>query len=114
VWGATLGEAVGLLVAAEARGSTATPTPTPTPGPGGSPSPSPAATPDPGAPLPSDMAGLIEYANVHFAAADAALRAGDFARYGVEIARVQAALRQLDALTPGLGPSPGISASPVP
>jgi uncharacterized membrane protein (UPF0182 family) len=114
VWAPTLGEAVGLLVAAEARGSGSTPPPTPSPGPGSSPSPGPTSTLDPGAPLPSDVAGLIDYANVHFAAADAALRAGDFARYGVEIAHVQAALRQLDELTPGLSPSPGTSASPVP
>ena len=30
------------------------------------------------------MAGLIEYANEHFEAAQAALRAGDFATYGEE------------------------------
>ncbi len=116
VWGKTLGEAIDLLVKAEAGGET--PTPTPTPGPGGSPSPgpttSPTATPDPDAPLPTDVAGLIDYANVHFAAAQAALRAGDFATYGIEIERVNAALRALDALTPGIVPSPGASASPAP
>ena len=118
VWGRTLGEAIDLLVKAEAGGETPTPTPTPTPGPGGSPSPgpttSPTATPDPDAPLPTDVAGLIDYANVHFAAAQEALRAGDFAAYGIEIERVNAALRALDALTPGIVPSPGASASPAP
>jgi uncharacterized protein len=118
VWGATLGEAVGLLVAAEARGTSGQPTPTPTPGPtpepGASATPAPTSTPDLGAPLPSDVAGLIEYANVHFAAAQAALRAGDFTRYGLEMAHVQAALVALDALTPDLVPSPGASASPAP
>jgi len=116
VWGATLGEAVGLLVAADASGTGPSPSPTPSPstGPSGSPSPPPSSSPDLGAPLPSDVAGLIQYANVHFAAAQEALKAGDFARYGVEIARVQSALERLDALTPGLVPSPGTSASPAP
>ena len=119
VWGTTLGEAIGLLVAADARGTTPTPTPTPptsTPEPGSSPGPT--ATSDPGAPPPADVAGLIAYANVHFAAAQDALRAGDFARYGDEIAHVKLALQRLDALTPGLvpspGTSPGTSASPAP
>jgi len=118
VWGSTLGEAVGLLVAADNGGTAPTPSPTPiptpttTPGPGGSPTPPPSA--DPGAPLPTDINGLIAYANTHFAAAQAALRAGDFAKYGVEMARVQAALHALDLLTPGFVPSPGASASPTP
>ena len=115
VWAETLGGAVELLVAAEARGGGpgASPTPTPTPDPGASPTPAPTPTTDPGAPLPTDVAGLIEYANTHFAAAQEALRDGDFARYGIEMERVQAALRALDDLTPGLV-SPGPSASPAP
>jgi hypothetical protein len=48
---------------------------------------------------------LIAYANAHFESAQTALRAGDFARYGVEIAKVEAALRRLDALA-GSSPSP--------
>jgi hypothetical protein len=57
--------------------------------------------------LPSDTAGLIAYANEHFDLAQAALKAGDFARYGQEIENVRAALRQLDQLAPGLvAPSP--------
>ncbi len=51
-------------------------------------------------------AGLIDYANTHFERAQAALRAGDFATYGEEIARVQAALQRLDQLAPGLTASP--------
>jgi hypothetical protein len=51
--------------------------------------------------------GLIDFANEHFELAQAALRDGDFARYGTEIALVEAALRQLEVLAPGL-------ASPIP
>ena len=59
------------------------------------------------------MPGLIDYANRHFDLAQAALRAGDFATYGQEMDRVEAALRQLDVLAPGLGlPSPGASTAP--
>jgi hypothetical protein len=65
--------------------------------------------------LPDDVQGLIAYANQHFDTAQAALRAGDFATYGAEIAKVQAALRKLDALAPGLGqPAPSAPASPAP
>jgi hypothetical protein len=112
VWAPTLGDAIGLLVAADARGGEpgASPTPTPTPEPGSSPTPAP--TIDPGAPLPTDLAGLIDYANVHFALAQDALRDGDFARYGAEIDLVEAALERLDELAPGLIPSPGASPAP--
>ena len=47
------------------------------------------------------MPGLIAYANSHFELAQAALRDGDFARYGSEIALVQAALQRLQVLAPG-------------
>jgi hypothetical protein len=58
--------------------------------------------------------GLIDYANAHFELAQAALRDGDFARYGTEIDLVEAALRQLEVLAPGLGsPIPEASASPA-
>jgi hypothetical protein len=112
VWGDTLQQALDLLLAGGAI-----PTPSPSPAPGG-PSPSPGVSPAPGAsatpvpsggpevtPRPDDVKGLITYANAHFEAAQAALRAGDFATYGVEIAKVQAALNQL-----GVAPIP----SPVP
>jgi hypothetical protein len=65
--------------------------------------------------LPTDAPGLIDYANAHFEGAQAALRDGDFARYGTEIALVEAALKRLQALAPGLGsPLPEGSASPAP
>ena len=117
VWAETLSDALRLLLIAESTGDGATPPPspgpTPTPAPGSSPTPAPTAGPT--EPLPSDVAGLIAYAKTHFDLAQAALRAGDFALYGEEIARVEAALQRLDELGPGLGvPSPGASASPAP
>ena len=92
------------------------PTPGPSPGPSASPGTSPAPTPTsgPAEPLPADLAGLIAYAKQHSDLAQAALRAGDLARYAEEIARVQAAIDRLDALAPGLGLGPGASASPAP
>ncbi len=112
VWAETLGEALRLLLAAEGEPGTA-----PSPSPGTSPSPGPSATPapTPGVELPTDVRGLIDYANAHFELAQDALRDGDFARYGTEIALVEAALRQLEILAPGLGsPVPGASAAPAP
>jgi uncharacterized protein len=98
VWGRTLNEALDLLL-----GAGPGPGPSPTPGPG--PTPGPSATPGPtvGPGLPTDVAGLIAYANTHFEAAQAALRAGDFAAYGREIELVRQALAQLDVLA---GPTP--------
>jgi uncharacterized membrane protein (UPF0182 family) len=111
VWAETLGEALGLLLIAEGG-------PSASPGPGGpAPNPNPTPTPRPGPvePLPADVAGLIAYAKTHFDLAQAALRAGDFARYGDEIARVDAALEALDAFGPGIGlPAPEASPSPSP
>jgi hypothetical protein len=116
VWAPTLGGAIELLLRAE--GNSSGPIPPPSPGPGPSPSPGASPTPTPSSgpvePLPADVAGLIAYANLHFDQAQAALRAGDFARYGEEIARVQAALDRLDQLAPGLGLAPGASPSPAP
>ena len=113
VWAESLGEALRLLLAAEAGAS-----PGPTPSPGTSPTPGPSATPaptPPGVELPTDVTGLIDYANAHFELAQAALRSGDFARYGTEMELVQAALQRLRELAPGLGsPVPGASASPAP
>ena len=116
VWAPTLGEALGLLLEAE---GTVEPTPPPgsSPGPGPSPTPTPrpSGTPGPAEPLPADVPGLIAYANLHFELAQGALRAGDFALYGDEIAKVEAALRRLDELAPGLGLAPPEpSASPAP
>ena len=86
VWGETLAEALDLLLEAEGSGG---------PGPSraarrprrrrrpASPT-GPTPTVEPGDPLPTDVPGLIEYANRHFELAQAALRDGDFARYGEE------------------------------
>jgi hypothetical protein len=60
------------------------------------------------------VAGLIDFANQHFELAQVALRAGDFATYGTEIALVEAALERLEDLAPGLAsPIPGASPSPA-
>ena len=118
VWDTSLGGALRLLLAAEAGGSPGpvpTPTPNPSPGPGATPTPGPSGgpTPSPVTGLPTDVPGLIDYANQHFELAQQALRDGDFARYGSEIALVKAALQQLQVLAPGLT-LPGASASPAP
>jgi uncharacterized membrane protein (UPF0182 family) len=107
VWGSTLSEALNLLLAG-AAGPTPTPTPTPsaTPSPGPTASPGPTPTGGPGETPPAgDVAALVAYANDHFEKAQAALRAGDFATYGQEMAKVQDALRQLDALV-NVSPAP--------
>jgi uncharacterized membrane protein (UPF0182 family) len=121
VWADSLGESLRLLLAAESNnGPGPSPTPTPTPDPGASPtptpdpgaSPTPAPTIDPSDPLPNDVVGLIEYAYLHNQLAQEALRAGDFATYGEETAKVDAALARLNELAPDLGLTP--SASPAP
>jgi hypothetical protein len=109
VWGDTLDQALTALLAGSSTTATPSPSPgAPSPSPGVSPSPVASATPAPSSaagatPQPNDVKGLISYANAHFEAAQAALRAGDFATYGAEIAKVQAALRQLEVAVP---PSP--------
>jgi len=106
VWAPTLGQSLRLLLEAQGTpGPGPSPSPGPSPGPTPSSGPSPSPSASPGDELPADLAGLIAYANAHFESAQAALRAGDFARYGVEIAKVEAALRRLDALA-GSSPSP--------
>jgi uncharacterized membrane protein (UPF0182 family) len=109
VWGSTLQEALNLLLAKEAGGS---PGPSPTPGP--TPTPGPSATPGPGGSLPpsADVQQLVNYANQHFELAQAALRDGDFARYGAEIELVKQALAQLEILTGGASPAPSLPALP--
>jgi uncharacterized membrane protein (UPF0182 family) len=109
VWARTLGEALRLLLAG-GPGPAPTPTPAPSPGTGPTPTPGPTTSPGPGG-LPSDVAGLIEYANQHFEQAEQALRSGDFARYGAEIELVRQALQRLDSLA---GSTPGPAASPAP
>ncbi len=116
VWAPTLGESLRLLIEAQGEAPSPEPSPTAPPSPGTSPGPgtTPAATgtPPPAQPtpgpgeLPSDVAGLIDFANTHFEAAQDALRAGDFARYGEEMALVEQALQRLDELAPGAVASP--------
>ena len=124
VWSDSLGDALRLLLAAEA-GNAPSPPPGETPGPTPTPTPPGVARareqPDAGADavrerrLPTDVPGLIDYANLHFALAQTALRDGDFARYGSEIALVEAALQRLQVLAPDLAaPSLSPSASPAP
>ncbi len=111
VWGNTLAEALNDLVAggpSPTPGPSPSPGPSPTPGPSASPGspPTPAPTSGPGStPRPDDVQALIRYANDHFEAAQAALRRGDFATYGTEIAEVQKTLAQLEVLTGG-SPTP--------
>ncbi|MEP6638056.1 MAG: UPF0182 family protein [Chloroflexota bacterium] len=122
VWADSLSGALQLLLAAEANGAPG-PNPNPSPGPSAGPGATPTPTPGPGASptaippvdLPTDVPGLIDYANRHFEAAQAALRDGDFGRYGAEIALVQTSLQRLQVLAPELSlPSPGASTSPAP
>jgi uncharacterized membrane protein (UPF0182 family) len=114
VWANTLGEALTSLMLQSGPAPSPSPGPTPSPSPGATPTPTPAptATPGPGqsqAPgdqLPTDVNGLVSYANLHFEAAQAALRAGDFATYGGEIAKVESALQRLGELTGLPSPTP--------
>jgi uncharacterized protein len=111
VWGDTLQEALDSLLREQAQGGPS-PSPTPpgpsaTPGPSGTPAPT--ATPGNQPSPPAGVAALVAYANQHFELAQQALRDGDFARYGQEIALVQQALSQLGQLTGG---SPSPSAAP--
>jgi uncharacterized membrane protein (UPF0182 family) len=106
VWAGTLGEALDLLLEAEGEAPTTPPSPTPTPAPTPTPTPGPSPTAGPDG-LPTDVPGLVAFANEHFELAQQALRDGDFARYGEEIALVEAALQRLNELAPGLtSPSP--------
>jgi uncharacterized membrane protein (UPF0182 family) len=115
VWGTNLAEALRLLLISEGQdGGEPSPGPSPTPGPGQSPGPTQSPPPDPADPLPDDVAGLIEYAFRHNQLAQEALRAGDFARYGVEQARVEAALARLNELAPGLLTPPPEAPTPAP
>ena len=116
VWARTLAGALNLLLTTQAGGEPgpspspgSTPAPTATPAPGQTPGPTVAPTAPPTTPpdgaMPTDVPGLIDYANTHFDLAQAALRNGDFATYGTEMARVQAALEALGRLTGSPAPS---------
>ncbi len=106
VWAETLSESLRLLLEAENGNGGGLPAPspgaTPTPAPGASPTPRP--TTGPQEPLPNDVVGLITYAKTHFDLAQEALRNGDFARYGEEIARGRR--RAPAARRAGPGPRP--------
>src|SRR6185436_16396708 len=114
VWGDTLRQALDQLLTDQGGGPGPSPPPGgPTPSPGPSGEPTPTETPGPGATPPSgDVAALVAYANQHFELAQQALRAGDFARYGEEIALVQQALSQLNALVGASAGPPAPAASP--
>jgi uncharacterized membrane protein (UPF0182 family) len=114
VWGDTLRQALDQLISDQpgAPGPGQSPGPTPTPGPSGEPTPS--GTPGPGSTPPAgDVAALVEYANQHFELAQQALRDGNFAAYGEEIALVQQALSQLNALV-GASTAPATAPTPSP
>ncbi len=115
VWGDTLDQALRLLLAGGFPGSNGAAGggsggPSASPGPGASPGPT--ASPGPGQALPADVQALVGYANLHFERAQAALRAGDFATYGSEIALVRDALARLATLTGG-SPAPSSTAAPT-
>jgi uncharacterized membrane protein (UPF0182 family) len=112
VWGTTLQEALNLLLAKEAGGGG--PGPSPSPGPSATPTPGPSATPGTGPSLPpgNDLQQLIAFANEHYDRAEQALRNGDFATYGQEIALVKQALAQLEILSGGASPAPSAPAAP--
>jgi uncharacterized protein len=82
----TLGEALTEIFGAPA--SVAGPTPSPSPG----------QTTTPGTTAPGQLKALIAQANRQFEAAQTALKAGDFAEYGVQIKALQQTLSQLRAL----------------
>jgi len=105
VWGDTLAEALNALLERQGQGPGPSPSPGGTPSPGATPTPRPSTTPVPGGELPSDVGGLVQYANDHFEAAQAAAGAGDFATYGAEMDKVQAALARLAELTGTAAPS---------
>jgi uncharacterized membrane protein (UPF0182 family) len=117
VWSNTLGDALNQLLAAQGGGGGGNGA-SPSPGPGSTPAPGASATPtptaSPGGGLPSDVTGLVAYANEHFALAQQALRGGDFATYGAEMNKVETALKRLGELTGGSLPSPSAVASPAP
>jgi len=94
VWANTLADA--LQKAVGPGGPAPTPGPNATPGPDSSPAPEG---------LPSDINGLIAYANLHFDLAQQAMGSGDYVTYGEEMALVQVALDRLAQLsaTPAAG-----------
>ena len=112
-WGDTLAAALADLLASPvvAPGGGTTPTPTPA----ATPTPPPAVTFPPDTSLPADIKGLIAYADQHYQAAQAQLRAGSLTGYDTEMAKVGLALDALARLEGiGASPSPSASAAPSP
>jgi len=108
-WGSTLANALQAVTSGAGTGGTAG-----TGGGSGGGGPQPTATPVPTAAngnLPTDIPGLIQFANDHFTAAKAAQARGDFVTYGQELQLVQDALVALQGLTGAL-PTPSISPAP--
>jgi uncharacterized protein len=104
VWDTNLAGALNQLLAGAPSGS-----PPPSGGPSPTPSTGPVASPSPGAgssPPADNVAALVAFANQHFELAQTALRNGDFATYGAEIAKVQEALRELSQLVPSASLNP--------
>ena len=107
----------GARSAARRRGRQPATPPTPTPRtdrPQSDARPERHAGPTPDHALPADVPGLIDYANHTSSWPRQALRDGDFARYGTEIAKVEAALQRLDAARTGPDALPSSSTSPAP
>jgi uncharacterized protein len=124
-WADTLAQALDKLIASGvAPGGSPGPSASPgaSPSPGTSPTPVPTSSTPAGSPPPSDIRALVDYANAHFEAAQQALRAGDFARYGDEMKLVESALQQLSQLAgptatpavPSTSPASAAPASTVP
>jgi len=93
----TLEGALGRIFGAPPQGSSAGPAPGPAaPAPGGVGAPAPGRAPGGAGSAPSPrVAALVAQANAHYASAQAALRAGDFATYGREIAALGSVLQEL-------------------
>jgi uncharacterized membrane protein (UPF0182 family) len=70
--------------------------------------------PPPEGSVDEQVAALLQEAAEHFAAADAALTAGDLATYQAEIEAAEAAIAQAQELLGGVQPSPSPSASASP
>jgi uncharacterized membrane protein (UPF0182 family) len=124
-WGDTLAGALQGVTSGSGTGSGTTASggaaagggaPAATPGPSSGPSGGQVATSSP-APsgLPTDVSGLLRYANQRLAAAEAAQARGDSVTYAQQVQQLQAALNALNTLIGGaLVPSPSPAGSPAP
>ncbi len=117
-YSAAIASLVGAPPGSSSSGSTGTGTgPSGSPPPGStSPSPSGSTSPSPSASVlvPSDLAQDIAAAQQAYADGQAALKAGDFAAYGLAQQRLAAALaKAAGVLSPSLSPSPSTVPSPT-